>query len=290
MSDAAKKKLNPKQKRQIAAWIRRGVQLFFFILFPSAYTAAFQGVKYIFTQIGLTEVIEITNFVYILIGLCVYTIIFGRFFCGYACAFGSFGDWLHDIYVFVCRKLKKKTVQIPEKVRKVLSVLKYDVLVLIVLLCFFGLYGNTKGMSPWDVFSLIRSGNFALSGYAIGGLVLALIMIGMCVQERFFCRFLCPMGAVFSILPALPFFTLHRERENCIKNCKACTTTCPADIGLPNKGDISVSGDCFQCQKCNGICPKSNISTGIPAVKGNELWFILLRAAILAAVFIVLGV
>ena len=40
----------------------------------------------------------------------------------------------------------------------------------------------------------------------IGLVILLLLMVGMCVQERFFCRFFCPMGAVFSLLPVLSVF------------------------------------------------------------------------------------
>ena len=47
------KAMNPKlRKRKIQTWFRAGVQLLFFILFPSMFTAAFNGVKYIFTQLG----------------------------------------------------------------------------------------------------------------------------------------------------------------------------------------------------------------------------------------------
>ena len=77
---------------------------FIFILFPSMFTAAFNGVKYIFTQIGSGNRIELTSFVAVLLMLCVYTMIFGRFFCGFACAFGSFGDAMHALYVSCCRK------------------------------------------------------------------------------------------------------------------------------------------------------------------------------------------
>lgn len=285
------KAMNPKlRKRNIQTWFRAGVQLLFFILFPSMFTVAFNGVKYIFTQIGSGNRIELTAFVAVLLMLCVYTMIFGRFFCGFACAFGSFGDAVHAIYVSCCRKLKKKPVSIPAKAAEKLTYIKYVILTIILILCYLGVYSSLKGTSPWDVFSMLRAGNLGLGSYIIGAVLLVLIIIGMCVQERFFCRFMCPMGAVFSILPIASTFTLHRDRAGCIKGCGACEKTCPCDIGLPDDGSGRISGDCFQCQKCNGICPKSNIHTGIKLLRGNELWFTGIRAAILIAICVWLGV
>lgn len=99
-----------KHKKQIPAWIRAGIQLLFFVFFPSAFTAAFSGVKYIAGQMGTGAKIEITSFVLSLIILCASTVVFGRFFCGFACAFGSLSDWVRAAYVWVCKKLKKKPV------------------------------------------------------------------------------------------------------------------------------------------------------------------------------------
>lgn len=108
--------------------------------------------------------------------------------------------------------------------------------------------------------------------------------------RKIFCRNLCPMGAVFSLLPVLPFFALHRDRENCIKGCSGCTKKCPSGIGLPEDGSLKVEGDCFQCQKCIDTCPKKHIHTGIKGLKGNEFWFTILRAILLLVIMIWAGV
>ena len=170
------------------------------------------------------------------------------------------------------------------------SCILYLVLTVIAVLCFAGVYGKAKGTSPWDVFSMLHAGNLHLQGYLPGVILLIFIIVGMCLEERFFCRNLCPMGAVFSLLPVLPFFALHRDRENCIKGCSGCTKKCPSGIGLPEDGSLKVEGDCFQCQKCIDTCPKKHIHTGIKGLKGNEFWFTILRAILLLVIMIWAGV
>ena len=100
--------MNAKQLKKIHIWIRTIIQLLYFIFIPSVYTAAFAGVKYIFTQIGAGEKVALTSFVTVLIVVCIYTAVFGRFFCGFACAFGSLGDGVNALYRLICKKMKKK--------------------------------------------------------------------------------------------------------------------------------------------------------------------------------------
>lgn len=151
-------------------------------------------------------------------------------------------------------------------------------------------HSKAQGTSPWDVFSMIHAGNFKLNGYLIGLVILVFLIVGMCLEERFFCRNFCPMGAVFSLVPVLPIFALHRDRESCIPKCSACSRKCPANIGLPTDGSWKVGGDCFQCQKCIDTCPKKNIHCGVKKIRGNEIWFTILRALILLGLCIWLGV
>ena len=282
-----KKYFTPKK---IPAYLRAAIQLVFFLFLPSAFTTAFSGIKSVLTQIGAGNPIAWSSFLTVLLALCAYTIVFGRFFCGYACAFGTLGDAVHSLYLFVCKKCKKKPLLLKKSWKKPLSYVKYAVLLAVVLLCFLGVYGDLTGWSPWDVFSMLRSGNFKVGAYWLGCILLVLILVGMVFCERFFCRFLCPMGAVFSLLPILPFFSVRRKREKCAKGCTACEKVCPSDLSLPEDGSWNVSGDCFQCQKCLEICPKKNAKSSIRNFRGNEIWFTVLRAVVLAAVLILAGI
>ncbi len=279
-----KAQLKKRQKR-IHTWVRAGIQILFFLLAPSLFAEAFNGIKNLFQSIASGGVLEWNAFLRTLVILCAFTVLVGRFFCGYACAFGAVGDWIYALSDLIQRKLSKKRRKnlrlptIPMKVQKRLQLIKYVVLAIIVILCACGVYGSLTGWSPWDVFSMLRAGNLHLSGYVLGLILLVLIVLGMAWKERFFCQFLCPMGAVFALLPVLPWTSLRRERESCLPRCSACQNQCPTAVNLnPDSPD---SGECIRCGKCVGTCPKGNIKTGVPHWKGNEWWSVLVEAVVL---------
>lgn len=91
--------LTAKDIKKLHIWLRALIQVLYFLFVPSVYTAAFAGVKYIFTQIGAGEKVAVTSFVTVLVVICIYTILFGRFFCGFACAFGTLGGIIELVYI-----------------------------------------------------------------------------------------------------------------------------------------------------------------------------------------------
>lgn len=291
MKEVEKKPLTAAQKRQRAlkhrAWLRAGVQVFFFLTMPGAFVAGFSGVKHLFQWIGGGELLQLDSFVLSLIGLCGFTVLFGRFFCGYVCAFGGLGDFVYWLSGLVQKKLlrRKKQFQFPERVVTIGQKLKYLVLLLIAILCALGVYGRLTGTSPWDVFSRLTAWKLPASGYGIGITLFALILIGMAAQPRFFCQFLCPMGAVFALLPVLPFAQLHRNSSQCIPGCSACAKRCPVNLKLD---DTNLrSGECIACEACVGTCPKGNISCWDVRLFDGKFWLPVLIKAVL---FFILGV
>lgn len=117
---------------------------------------------------------------------------------------------------------QKKKPTLSEKMVHGLQKVKYIVLALILLSCLTGVYGKLTGTSPWDVFSMLTAGRLPNSKYLVGIVFLVLIIVGMCTQERFFCQFLCPMGAVFALMPILPGALFRRNREKCPPKCGLC--------------------------------------------------------------------
>jgi polyferredoxin len=249
-----------KRRNRRNGWLRAVLQGIFFVSMPGAFVAGFSGVKTLFQRIGAGQALEWNSFVAVLVGLALFTILFGRFFCGYICAFGSLGDFVYWLSGRIQKQLfkRKKQYQLPDCITPWGQKLKYILLAVIVTLCALGCYDQISGWNPWSVFSFFMAGRFQFSGYAVGVALFILILIGMASKERFFCQFLCPMGALFALLPQMPFATLQREPENCLKGCQACKKQCPVGIKLEPNGFHN--GECIACEKCAGICPKGNLT------------------------------
>ena len=255
---AAQQRQRDKKRR---TWLRAGVQLFFFVSMPGAFVAGFSGVKQLFLHIGAGEVLSADSFTLSLLGLCGFTLLFDRFFCGYACAFGSLGDAVWALSGLVQKKLfhRKKPLRLPERLFAVLWGQKFKYLLLAGLVALYVTRQEKllTGASPWEVFSRLTALRLPPEGFGVGIALLVLILLGMAVQPRFFCQFLCPMGAVFALLPVLPFARLHRQSEGCIPGCNACKQQCPVCLKLEESS--LRSGECIACEACVGTCPKQNI-------------------------------
>lgn len=271
-----------KKKIQLFVIIRFLIQLVFFLCLPALFSAAFNGIKYVANQIHNQALITWNPFLTTLVVLLGFTVIFGRFFCGFACAFGSLGDWLFACSSALQKMIRKKVWKLPQKAISILSYGKYLVLAVIIALCLTGNYERISAADPWELFASFIAGNFAIATRYYALAVLLFIIIGMLLVERFFCQFLCPMGAVFALMPMFPFFTFNRQKDDCIPGCSLCTRTCPAAITFDEEN--SRYHDCFQCGKCSEKCPKQNLRLGIRKLRGTEIWLMIAKAAILFAI------
>lgn len=248
-----------KQRQSVLRWQRLAIQLFFFIIAPGVFSSAFSGVKHVFVQMGAHQVVESSSFLVSLIMVCLFTAVFGRFFCGYACAFGFLGDAVYQLGQAACKKLGVKLPRIPERAEMVLRYGKHLVLVAICIIAYRGFASLVNENSPWTMFSHATS--LATTGYTVVGVLLLLaIVVGMVFKERFFCEFLCPLGALFSLLPILPFGQMRRDTTRCLPKCSACRRNCP--VGIDPAGGGTLQGECISCGRCAGVCPQDNIVQG----------------------------
>ena len=198
---------------------------------------------------------------YYMLGIIMlYGLMLGRWICGFLCPFGLVQDLLHKI----------KTPK-PKKSRltKVLSYFKYVILVVFVVvlpliyafrdfpLPAFCKYICPAGTLGGAIALLINPGNSDMFGM-LGPLftwkfVLMISLIVGCVFiYRMFCRFLCPLGALYGLFNRFAIFGIKLERDKCV-SCGKCVHTC--------KMDISHVGDheCINCGECISVCPTQAI-------------------------------
>ena len=163
MEKTQTKPLTAAQQRQRdqkhRTWLRAEVQLFFFVSMPGAFVAGFSGVKQIFLHIGAGEVLTADSFTLSLLGLCGFTLLFDRFFCGYACAFGSLGDAVWALSGLIQKKLfhRKKQLRLPERAVLWGQKVKYLLLAGLVALYVTRQEKLLTGASPWEVFSRLTA-------------------------------------------------------------------------------------------------------------------------------------
>ncbi len=204
---------------------------------------------------------------YILGIISAFGVLLGRFICGWLCPFGLVQDLLHKIPF-----LKYK---VPKKINNILKYLKYVILIVFVILLPF-LFQDELGISdPFFCKYICPSGtlmggiplvltNGSLKS-AIGFLfawkmaILIIVILASIIIFRPFCRYICPLGAFYSLMNPISFYKLKIKEDKCTK-CGVCTKSCKLNIEVYKKPN---TGECIRCGDCVKACPRKAIKSGI---------------------------
>ena len=239
-------------------WIKVVIQILSFALIPGLFEGEFAAVGNIVSCIykGNISWESVKYSVWMLLATVPATVLVGRFFCGFFCSFGAVQDllWLgsHRLRALFPGKRNLK------KADRIFRFAKYAVLFYFIIFVWSGVTA-VKTAGPWQVF-----GQYVSFGHwpglkpllSVGGVLLLLIFIGSLFVQRFFCRYFCPMGAIYSLISQASFLKIDKPREECGK-CHLCTSKCTMGMDLTKKDRIA-GGECISCQKCVSWCPKGN--------------------------------
>ncbi|GIM29983.1 4Fe-4S ferredoxin [Clostridium polyendosporum] len=178
-------------------------------------------------------------------------LIFRRSFCGLICPFGA----LQEFFALLGKKIFKKSFKIPRKIDIYLRYLKYLVLLITIFYAW-----KTAGLwmspyDPWAAYAHLSEGISSLIDENLVGFILLIVtIIGSILYDRFFCKYLCPMGAVYGLISKFSPYKIVKNQEKCV-NCNLCTKNCPMNIDVANSNQIT-SAECINCQLCVLSCPK----------------------------------
>jgi len=213
------------------------------------------------------------------LGVIVVTFFLGRAFCGWMCPFGTihhFVGWLGNL-----RRSRQEKLAVADYRR--FFVLKYYVLVAVLVAAVFGVQqaglldpialltrsagttvlpaldaaGVSAGGDAYRRWAWFPQAHYVRGVWLIGGVFVALLLANLWIP-RFFCKTLCPLGALLGIVSGLSPFRHRRRAETCT-DCRLCEAVCPSAAEPARKLRIS---ECIVCFNCSDACPRGAIRFG----------------------------
>ncbi len=200
--------------------------------------------------------------------LLLYCVLFGRMICGWLCPFGLVQEL---VYKLKTPKLKKSPVT------RLLSYLKYVILVFFVLIvpitfafrdtplpafCKYICPAGTLEGGLGLLSNAVNESYFSMLGplFTWKFMLMVSILVGSVFIFRLFCRFICPLGALYGLFNRFSVFGIRLDRQKCT-DCNRCISRCKLDIR--HVGDQ----ECISCGECIDVCP-----TGAISWKGSKIF------------------
>ncbi|MCI9547391.1 MAG: 4Fe-4S binding protein [Lachnospiraceae bacterium] len=192
---------------------------------------------------------------YVLGLLMLFGVALGRVSCGLLCPFGLVQDLLH--------KAPGPKFQPPRRIDKPGRYIKYVVFLFLVLLLpgppYFCKYICPAGTLSGGIPLLLANPELQKAAGALFDwklLILAVILMVSVFIHRPFCRYLCPLGAFYSVFNRFSLCQMHLDASKCV-DCGKCQRSCPMAVEVT--GDLN-SPECIRCGKCKEVCSTHAIS------------------------------
>jgi polyferredoxin len=259
--------------RPKSIWIRRVVQLFFFVLIaaisinhsleetgqaiPWLSSASlhsvcpFGGVVSVYqyaTTGTFVQKIHDSAFILMII-VFLLTILFGPVFCGWICPLGTIQEWMGK----VGRKLFKRRYNtfVPVRLDNILRYLRYLVLAWVIYMTAVTGALIFAEYDPYHAMFNLWSDEIAVSGV----IILAVTLLLSIFVERPWCKYACPYGALLGLSNLFRVFGIRRNATSCTAD-GACSVMCPMNIEVDTKTVVR-DHQCISCLECTSeaVCP-----------------------------------
>ena len=165
-------------------------------------------------------------------------------FCGWLCPFGA----LQELTNMAARRLGIRQIEVPQALHERLWVIKYTLFVAIVALSFYSME-QALLLAEVEPFKTVISMRF-MRAWPFVLFALAVLGAGLFI-ERFYCRYLCPLGAGLAIPAKLKIFDWLKRRPQCGRECRLCETKCTVGAIDP-LGRINPN-ECVLCLRCQVV-------------------------------------
>ncbi|MCG6903236.1 MAG: NosR/NirI family protein [Rhodobacter sp.] len=170
-------------------------------------------------------------------------------YCGWLCPFGA----LQELTNAVAQRLGVPQIAVPHALHERLWVIKYTLFMAILGLSFYSMKDALilAEAEPFKTAISLRM----IRAWPFVAFVVVLLAAGLFI-ERFYCRYLCPLGAALAIPAKLKIFDWLRRRPQCGRECRLCETKCTVGAIDP-LGRINVN-ECVLCLRCQVVYHDAN--------------------------------
>lgn len=214
--------------------------------------SALISLKY-WIEAGIVNTIHPSG-LFILMAILLSALLLKKAFCGWLCPVGTLSESLW----MLGEKLFGRTVHLSKWLDYPLRSLKYFLLLFFVYAIWQMEVPALKDFieSPYNRMADVKMYLFFahLSSFALWTIIV-LVLLSV-VVKNFWCRYLCPYGALLGALSVLSPLKITRNKETCV-DCELCTRACPAAIPV-HKAKRIWSDECMACYKCVEVCPVKN--------------------------------
>ncbi len=201
---------------------------------------------------------------FLLISFLSISFLFRKAFCSWLCPVGTLSEYLWR----AGKKLLRRNFQLPRWLDLPLRGLKY------LLLGFFVWAVSTMPaaaiaafmQSPYGVIADVKMLNFFRHIGETGLIVLGVLVGASVLVQNFWCRYLCPYGALLGLTSLFSPVRVRRNAAACI-DCAKCAKACPSALAVDKLVSIK-SAECTGCMECVAVCPAQGaLQMALPEVR-----------------------
>ncbi|AOT72440.1 4Fe-4S binding protein [Geosporobacter ferrireducens] len=206
------------------------------------------------------------NFSFYVIGILIlFGVVFGRLICGFLCLFGFIQDLLYRIPV--------PKFKIPQRMDRPLRGFKYIVLIVPVITLPILLTNQFGIASPYFCQWICPAGTLqggiplVIKNESLRNMlgflwswkmsILTFIVVASILTYRPFCKYICPLGAVYSLFNRFSFYQMHVDKSKC-NGCMICEKKCKMNVEITKNIN---SLECIRCNDCKGVCKGGAITS-----------------------------
>jgi polyferredoxin len=219
----------------------------------------------------------------LLVAFLIISVVFRKAFCGWLCPIGTLSEALWKLG----RKLLGRNWALPRILDLPLRGLKY------LLLGFF--VSAVAGMSaatiaafmqaPYGLIADVKMLNFFRTLGRTAGVTLIVLALLSVIYQNFWCRYLCPYGALMGLAALVSPARIRREPDKCI-DCTKCARACPALLPVDKLVNVR-SAECMSCLECVAVCPvEGALAFSLPRRRAVPAWAVAAGIAVLFCILV----